>query len=98
MQSAGTDVREADEDSEPAGEQARRAQLEQREADALAEVERVRQENCRRARAQFEQLTTHPRIKVRGEDGEVRMLSEEERQSRIDDAKEAILANCDDGG
>ncbi|MEE4360911.1 MAG: DUF4124 domain-containing protein [Pseudomonadales bacterium] len=72
--------------------------LEAEERERLAELRAARDENCRLAREQFEQFTTFARIRMRGADGEYVILSEEERQAKIDEAKEAILLNCDGAG
>lgn len=65
-------------------------QQEQRARD-LAERQ---QANCEQAQTTLEQLTTSTRIRVRGEDGEVRAIPEEERLSRIDQTQLAIAQNC----
>lgn len=67
-----------------------KAQEEQR---AIALVERQRA-NCAKAQSALEQLTTSSRIRVRAEDGSVRAIPEEERQSRIEETQLAIAENC----
>ena len=74
------------------------AQLEATEQTRLAEIRAEKEENCRLAREQFEQFTTYRRIRMRGPDGEYVILGEDERQQRIEEAKEAILLNCEDAG
>jgi len=59
------------------------------------EVAKVREENCERARSVLGRLTEKSRIRVRGDDGEVRILDEEERQSRISEAQRGVATNCD---
>lgn len=73
-------------------------ELEATEQKRLAELRAEREENCRRAREQFEQFTTYRRIRMRGPDGEYVILGEDERQQRIEEAKQAILLNCEDAG
>lgn len=67
-----------------------KAQEEQR-AVALAERQ---QANCVQAQTTLEQLTTSSRIRVRAEDGSVRAIPEEERQTRIEETQFAIAENC----
>lgn len=60
------------------------------------EVARIREANCQQAREVLDRLTSRGRIRVQGEDGQERVLPEEERQSRIDEAQRAVAANCAD--
>ena len=73
-------------------------ELETTEQARLAEIRAEKEENCRLAREQFEQFTTYRRIRMRGPDGEYVILGEDERQARIEEAKQAILLNCEDAG
>ena len=58
---------------------------------AAKEVERKKY--CEDVRTNLAQLQNNPRVRV-DVDGEVRRLSEEERQSRISEAQKAIAENC----
>ena len=58
---------------------------------AAKEVERNKY--CADVRTNLSQLENNPRVRVDIE-GEVRRLSEEERQSRISEAQKAITENC----
>jgi len=58
------------------------------------EVARVREDNCERARSVLSRLTAKGRIRVRDDEGEYRIMNEEERQSRISEAQEGIALNC----
>jgi len=58
------------------------------------ELVRVREDNCTRARSVLARLTAKGRIRVRGDDGEYRIMNEEERQSRISEAQEGVALNC----
>ncbi|MEE4381270.1 MAG: DUF4124 domain-containing protein [Pseudomonadales bacterium] len=73
-------------------------ELEATEQARLAEIRAEKEENCRLAREQFEQFTTYRRIRMRGPDGEYVIIGEDERQQRIEEAKQAILLNCEDAG
>lgn len=66
------------------------------EAARQEEVARLKEENCRQARAVYERLTARGRIRIRGDDGQERMMPEEERQRRIEEAQRGIAANCSD--
>lgn len=73
----------------------RRAQL-QAEADTRrAQLEQERRQQCERARSQYEQLTTHTRVRVPDGEGGERLLSDAELQARIEAARDAIVTNCD---
>lgn len=72
-------------------------ELEQEAQERLGEVRALREANCAQAREQFRQFTTYARIRVSDESGAARVLSEEERQQRIDEAQEAIVLNCENG-
>ena len=70
-------------------------ELQAAEATRREELAEARADNCRRARTLLERLTTKSRIKVRGEDGQVQVLPEEQRQQRISEAQQGVAANCD---
>ena len=56
---------------------------------------KVRAENCKGAQNNLKTIQENARVRLLGEDGEFRYLSDEERQQQIDTAKEMISANCD---
>jgi hypothetical protein len=58
---------------------------------AIQEAERKKY--CQSMRTNLAQLENNPRVRVEV-DGEVRRLSEEQRQQRISEAKQAIVKNC----
>jgi len=58
------------------------------------EVARIRAANCQKSRKVLAQLSAKDRIRVRGDDGTERIMSEEERQSRIEEAQQGIVQNC----
>jgi hypothetical protein len=69
------------------------------EADArLAEIAEARRRNCELARQQFREFTTYARIRIANPDGSIRILTEEERASRLAETEEAIVVNCDGAG
>lgn len=71
------------------------AELQQNEASRQQQVEKIRQENCQRSRRVLENLTSRGRIRINQQDGTQRAMPEEERQQRISDAQQGIVANCD---
>ncbi|MFW6092469.1 MAG: DUF4124 domain-containing protein [Pseudomonadota bacterium] len=83
----------ADDDLTPAQQQML-SDLRAAEQARQKEVERIRESNCREAREVHQRLTARGRIRVRDGDGGERVLPEEERQQRIDDAQRGIAENC----
>ena len=76
----------------------RQSELEAEAQARLAEINASREENCTQAREQFRQFTTFARIRVADGEGGVRILTDEERDSRIAEAQEAIVLNCEGSG
>jgi hypothetical protein len=68
--------------------------LRKAEAARQAEVVKIREANCIKAREVLERLSVTGRIRVRDESGQERAMSEDERKSRIDEAQRAIVQNC----
>ena len=61
-----------------------------------AELARIREANCQRSRDVLDKLSNRGRIRVRDDEtGEETMMPEEERQRRIREAQDGIVANCD---
>ena len=71
------------------------SELKAREAERQAQLAEIRRDNCERSRSVLQRLTATARIRVRGEDGEERVLPHEELQARISEAQEGIATNCD---
>lgn len=59
------------------------------------EQARVRAENCKGAKSNLKTIQENARVRILGDDGEFRYLTEEERQKQIENAKEVIADNCD---
>ena len=87
-------------DAAPGGEpelsyaEQRRQERAEARAEALRE-QQVREENCKRMRAQVAALEPNPRVIVNDEDGNPRRLSDEERLSALEEAKKYIAENCE---
>lgn len=64
------------------------------EARRQIEQASARDANCEKSRGVLARLTGSPRIRVRGTDGVERMMPEEERQERIDDAQTGVANYC----
>ena len=58
------------------------------------EIAAAKNSNCNIGKLNLAQLQNYNRVKVEGEDGQIRVLSEEEKQSKIDRAKTTISENC----
>lgn len=75
------------------------AAAEQEKLDALAKREQTakeaqRQQHCSELRGALAQLRNSPRVRMEIE-GELRRLSEEERQAQIDKTRESLAEHCD---
>ncbi|MDZ7684322.1 MAG: hypothetical protein U5O39_04390 [Gammaproteobacteria bacterium] len=68
-----------------------RAAIEQK----IAERQR---ENCEIGKRNLTRLQAYARIRVQGEDGQERVLTEEEKQQRIQRARQTVRENCNQGG
>ncbi len=64
------------------------------EAARQEEIAKIKAQNCQRSRDVLSRLTLKNRIRVRGEDGEYRIMPEDERQRRIAEAQENIARFC----
>ncbi len=51
-------------------------------------------ERCAAARKNLETLRTHPRVRAKGEDGEIRVLTPDEHSQKIKAAEKAIEESC----
>ena len=71
------------------------AELQQNEATRQEQVAKIRKDNCERSRRVLDNLSVNNRIRVRGDDGNERVITEPERQQRIAEAQQGIVANCD---
>ena len=62
------------------------------------EIAKIKEENCQQSRDVLARLTVKSRIRVRGEDGDYRIMPEDERQTRIAEAQENIALYCVSSG
>ena len=60
----------------------------------VAKQEAERKKYCEAVRGNLAQLRNNPRVRVEEEGGEIRRLTEEERQSRIAESEKAVAENC----
>jgi type IV secretory pathway VirB10-like protein len=58
------------------------------------ETQQLQDKNCQAARNNLTRLEGSPRSRWKGEDGEYQRYSEEERQAKIQEAREQIKAFC----
>lgn len=71
------------------------AEAEKREKAKLKkEQAKWNKKNCAKARANYKELTEHPRIRYIDKKGAVTRLSEKERQDKIKEAREQIKRLC----
>ncbi|MFZ6050214.1 DUF4124 domain-containing protein [Pseudomonas sp. CR3202] len=77
--------------NEPMGDQ---KAIDEKVKAKVASQEAERRKYCETIRTNLAQLQNNPRLRTE-ENGEVRRLKEEERQSRIKDAEKAIRENCE---
>lgn len=58
------------------------------------EIAAAKKSNCNIGKLNLAQLSNYNRIKIKDDDGKVRILSDEEKQGRIDRARATIAENC----
>lgn len=58
------------------------------------EIAETKRKNCELGKRNLAQLQAYARIRVEGEDGTERLLGDEEKQARIDEARQIIRENC----
>lgn len=58
------------------------------------EIAAIKRKNCQIGKENLAKLESYSHIKVKGSDGKVRQLTEEEHQQRIKQARETIRQNC----
>lgn len=69
--------------------------IDQKVRQDVAKQEEERKKYCETMRTNLAQLKNNPRVRVEDEDkGEMRRLTEEERQARIAESEKAIAENC----
>lgn len=69
--------------------------LEKRVSEEVAKTEKEREDYCVRVRTNLTQMRNNPRLQVE-ENGARRRLTEQERQSRMQEAEKAIGETCKD--
>ncbi|WAJ36595.1 DUF4124 domain-containing protein [Pseudomonas sp. GOM7] len=81
--------------AEPVPEVDRQQQaIDEKVKDQVAKQEAERKKYCEGARTNLAQLENNPRVRIEGEDGELRRIGEDERQKRIAELKKSIDENC----
>lgn len=51
-------------------------------------------ERCKAARERLQTLESYARVRIRGEDGQLRYLSQQEKDEKLQEAKQAIQESC----
>jgi hypothetical protein len=70
-------------------------ELKAKEQARQQEVAEIREQNCSKSRRVLSDLSAKERIRVRDDNGQERIMPEDERQRRISDAQKGIVENCD---
>jgi hypothetical protein len=65
--------------------------------DIKEQIAKIRASNCQIGKRNLAKLEAYARIRVRGADGEERLISEEEKQERTIKARKTISENCGRG-
>jgi hypothetical protein len=78
-------------------QQAMLEQLRKTEDARRQQLARIREANCTRSRDVLARLSVSGRIRVTDASGQERAMPEEERQQRVREAQDGIVANCDPG-
>ncbi len=90
-------VTENTERNRPSLSDQQRAMLEELRAAELIrqqEVTKIRKANCQQSREVLSNLSLTSRIRVRDANGAERVMGEDERQRRIEEAQQGIVINC----
>lgn len=75
-------------------QQAMQDQLNKEEQSRMQNIAKARDDNCKAAQKRFDNLTQYARIRMKGADGEYRVLTEEERMKEINQAKADVVEFC----
>ena len=78
-----------------ASQQAMLEDLQAAERARQEEVDKIRADNCEKSRNVLSRLSATERIRVNDESGNQRIMPEDERQRRIEEAQLGIARNCD---
>jgi hypothetical protein len=65
--------------------------------DIKEQIAKIRASNCQIGKRNLAKLEAYARIRVRGDDGEERVISEEEKQDRTAKARKTVTENCGRG-
>lgn len=66
----------------------------QMEASLTAEIQATKRQNCRQARRNLESFQSRGRVRYTGPDGEMQIMSDEDKQARINSFRQQIRDNC----
>ncbi len=69
-------------------------EMEREEQAVREEIARVRASNCSIGKRNLARLQAYSRIRIRDSDGDERLLTDEEKQQRIENAQKTIKENC----
>lgn len=69
-------------------------ELQAKEQRRQQEVAEIREQNCQKSRRILDDLSAKERIRVRDDNGQERIMPEDERLRRISEAQQGIVDNC----
>ena len=78
----------------PASDDAQQKAIDDQVKDQVAKQEAERKKYCESARTNLAQLENNPRVRIEGDNGELRRIGEDERQQRITELKKSIDETC----
>ncbi len=78
----------------PASDDAEQKAIDDQVKDQVAKQEAERKKYCESARTNLAQLENNPRVRIEGDNGELRRIGEDERQQRITELKKSIDETC----
>lgn len=78
----------------PAADDAQQKAIDDKVKDQVAKQEAERKKYCENARTNLAQLENNPRLRIEGDNGELRRIGEDERQQRITELKKSIDETC----
>lgn len=78
----------------PASDDAQQKAIDDKVKDQVAKQEAERKKYCESARTNLAQLENNPRVRIEGDNGELRRIGEDERQQRITELKKSIDETC----
>ena len=90
----GDDTDEGEEGEEENGSKDEELDIAKEDAAVKEEIAALKKKNCEIAKRNLARLQNFPRIRVKGEDGEERVMGEDEKQAKMDEVRKNVQENC----